>query len=75
MASGHTGNGAATPETLEDNGDFQERAAPRAAGSAENGSSEVELAAVVDAWPSLPEPIKAGILAMVEAWLKGGDHE
>ena len=24
-----------------------------------------ELAAVVDAWPALPEPVKAGILAMV----------
>ena len=26
-----------------------------------------DLAAVVDAWPSLPEPIRAGIIAMVEA--------
>jgi len=26
-----------------------------------------ELAAVVEAWPTLPEPIKAGILAMVQA--------
>jgi hypothetical protein len=25
------------------------------------------LAAVVDAWPTLPEPIRAGILAMVKA--------
>lgn len=26
-----------------------------------------DLAAVVDAWPTLPEPIKAGILALVNA--------
>jgi len=25
------------------------------------------LAAVIAAWPTLPEPIKAGMLAMVEA--------
>ena len=25
------------------------------------------LAAIVDAWPGLPEPIKAGIVAMVKA--------
>jgi hypothetical protein len=26
-----------------------------------------DLAAVVNAWPTLPEPIKAGVLAMVKA--------
>jgi hypothetical protein len=26
-----------------------------------------DLAAVVDSWPTLPEPLKAGILAMVRA--------
>jgi len=26
-----------------------------------------ELAAVITAWPTLPEPVKAGILAMVKA--------
>ena len=26
-----------------------------------------ELASVIDAWPSLPEPVKVGILAMVQA--------
>jgi hypothetical protein len=29
--------------------------------------TDPELAWIVDAWPSLPEAIKAGILAMVEA--------
>jgi hypothetical protein len=31
---------------------------------------EPDLAAVVDAWPRLPEAIKAGILAMVNAAAK-----
>lgn len=26
-----------------------------------------DLAAIVDAWPALPEPIRAGIVAMVKA--------
>ena len=33
----------------------------------ECGALDRELAAVVDAWPVLPEAIKAGILAMVPA--------
>ena len=33
----------------------------------ENANSEANLQAVIIAWPSLPEPIKAGILAMVQA--------
>jgi hypothetical protein len=28
---------------------------------------DADLAAVMDAWPTLPEAIKAGILAMVKA--------
>jgi hypothetical protein len=31
------------------------------------------LAAVVAAWPTLPEAIRAGILAMVKAAAGGGD--
>ncbi|MGO8899023.1 MAG: hypothetical protein ACLQU5_11860 [Isosphaeraceae bacterium] len=31
-----------------------------------------DLAAIVDAWPNLPEPLKAGILAMVRVAGKGG---
>ena len=31
------------------------------------GQISPELAAVVAAWPSLPEPVKAGILAMIQA--------
>ncbi len=29
--------------------------------------TDLDLAAVVDAWPDLPEALKAGILAMVKA--------
>ena len=29
--------------------------------------SNPELAALVEAWPSLPEPVRAGIVAMIEA--------
>ena len=36
------------------------------------GNLSPDLAAVVDAWPSLPEAIRAGILAMVRAAEKGG---
>jgi hypothetical protein len=41
-------------------------------GGAESGAlgaqetlNDPDLAAVVDAWPTLPQPIKAGILAMI----------
>ena len=29
------------------------------------------LSSVIDAWPSLPEPVKAGILAMVQVAKQG----
>jgi hypothetical protein len=32
--------------------------------------SDSDLAAVVDAWPGLPEAIKAGIVAMIKAAAK-----
>jgi len=30
-------------------------------------TADPELSAIVDAWPSLPEAVKAGIVAMVDA--------
>ena len=33
----------------------------------ENRSIDPDLAAVIEAWPTLPEAVKAGILAMVNA--------
>lgn len=39
----------------------------RVGGGAESGAwAATELAAVIEAWPSLPAAIKAGILAMVQ---------
>ena len=35
--------------------------------SAPDDRIDPDLAAVIDAWPSLPEAIKAGIVAMIEA--------
>jgi hypothetical protein len=35
--------------------------------AAEIGPSCPDLAAVVAAWPALPEPLRAGIVAMVKA--------
>lgn len=39
-------------------------------GGAESGAPpkiDPNLGSLIDAWPSLPEPIRAGILAMVQA--------
>ena len=33
----------------------------------ESGEVDADLTAVVDAWPELPEAIKAGIVAMIRA--------
>ena len=32
--------------------------------------TDPELAAIVDAWPTLPEAVRAGIVAMVQAAVK-----
>ncbi|MBT6158040.1 MAG: hypothetical protein HOK71_09835 [Planctomycetaceae bacterium] len=56
--------GAKNPE---DNAHSREGAAPGAAVGAEITPIDVDLAAVVDAWPKLPEAIRAGILAMIRA--------
>jgi hypothetical protein len=39
---------------------------------AQNAHLDPDLAAVVEAWPNLPEAIKAGILAMVMATRRDG---
>jgi len=43
------------------------QAAQKAALTAENPPSDPHLAALIDAWPTLPDAIRAGILAMVRA--------
>jgi len=42
-------------------------AAPGAALEVENAAIDADLQSIVDAWPNLPEALKAGILAMVKA--------
>ena len=54
---------------------IDEKARKSAVSRAENAPETVsvpsqiapDLVKVIDAWPSLPEPVKAGILAMVKA--------
>ena len=42
--------------------------APEASGTNENTPlADTDLRQLMDAWPTLPSPIRAGILAMVEA--------
>ena len=43
------------------------RAAPGAARSAREGSDDADLGIIIDAWPTLPATVKAGIVAMVKA--------
>jgi len=59
---------------LEHPADSTGNSAVRDQSSAESGAvgaqtafADPDLAAVVEAWPSLPEAIKAGILAMIRA--------
>jgi len=40
--------------------------------AAKLSAEDTMLAAVIQAWPKLPEPVKAGILAMVKATQIGG---
>jgi len=45
---------------------------PRLGSTAEGGGApDADLQAVIDAWHTLPEPIRAGIVAMVKAAEKG----
>jgi hypothetical protein len=59
---------------LEPFSDSQGNTANPPPGSAKSGAVNAQtqpidpaLAALIDAWPTLPEPIRAGILAMVRA--------
>ncbi|HUT57138.1 MAG TPA: hypothetical protein VNA25_04610 [Phycisphaerae bacterium] len=45
----------------------RERGAESGADSAETAPVHPDLAKVIEAWPTLPEAVRAGILAMVEA--------
>ncbi len=52
-----TGNSIGSPQSGAESG----------AHDAQSGTFDPDLAAFVDAWPTLPEPLKAGILALVRA--------
>ncbi len=62
-----------------DGQDLGETSNPRAAESdasdCKNAATDRDLRAVVDAWPVLPDAVKAGILAMVRASTDGGQTE
>jgi len=58
---------SATPEIPGKKAHSENCAAPGAAVGSENTPIDPDLAAVVDAWPKLPEAIRAGILAMIRA--------
>ena len=45
----------------------EHRAAPGAAVDSENTGFDSDIQAVIDAWPVLPEAVKAGIVAMIRA--------
>ena len=53
-------------EIHEKNKEFSKRAGAGAAVGAEIGAIDAGLAMIVNRWVMLPEPIKAGILAMVQ---------
>ncbi|MHB1038121.1 MAG: hypothetical protein ACYC35_27250 [Pirellulales bacterium] len=54
-------------ENHEKTSTFEQGAALRAAVGAGCDTLPAELSQIIDAWPTLPEPIKAGIMAMVTA--------
>ncbi|MDA0991881.1 MAG: hypothetical protein O3A51_14165 [Verrucomicrobia bacterium] len=58
---------SAEGENPDENADFQNRAAQGAAIDTPKAPGDPDLAAVVEAWPKLPEAIRAGILAMIRA--------
>jgi len=55
------------PENADKTSLLSESGAKSGALDAENGPKDPDLGAIIDAWPTLPEPIKDGILAMVRA--------
>ena len=55
----------ATLENPEQNAHSRDSAAAGATVDPENGPIDPDLQTIIEGWPDLPEPVKAGILAMV----------
>ena len=56
-----------TPENPEENARFGKSAAQGAAVAVQNASMDPQLQAIIERWPDLSEPVKAGIVAMIHA--------
>lgn len=56
-----------SPQTSEKTADSQPGGAESGAPAARTVVSDPELATLVDAWADLPDPVRRGILAMIEA--------
>jgi hypothetical protein len=54
-------------ENPEENSDSKSIAAPGAASGIGNTPIDVDLQAIIERWPDLPDAVKAGIAAMVRA--------
>ena len=59
-----------TPENTEENAHPENRAAAGAAVDSENVQIDADLRAIVERWADLPDAVKAGIVAMVQAATK-----
>jgi len=56
-----------TPVNPEENAHSGDGAAPDAAVGAENSRIDPDLQSIIERWTKLPDAIKAGMLAMVQA--------
>jgi hypothetical protein len=62
------------PKNTGNDGGGDQSGAECGALEARDAPSDLDLAAVVDAWPALPDAIKAGILAMIRAACESVAH-
>ena len=56
-----------TPLNPEGKANSEKCAAPGAAVQIDNSTLDPDLQTIIDRWPALPDAVKAGILAMVQA--------
>jgi hypothetical protein len=65
-------NQTTTPQNTEENADSGNSAALDAATEPFHVSFDADLRSIIDAWPDLPNALKAGIAAMVMSWKTTG---